>query len=117
MANPNIINISTLYGKTAVLNVTTVATAIITNSAASGKIVKVNSLFISNIDTLTTAYVTLEIFRSSTSYYIMYQVPVPIASTIDAISKHIYLEEGDQLRISATLNNDLTAVASYEEIT
>jgi hypothetical protein len=47
----------------------------------------------------------------------MYQVPVPIASTIDAISKHIYLEEGDQLRISATLNNDLTAVASYEEIT
>jgi hypothetical protein len=116
MANPNIINISSLYGKTAVLNVTTAATAIITNSAASGKIYKVSSLYISNIDATSTSYVTLEIFRSSTSYYIMYQTPIPVGATIDAINKHIYLEEGDSLRLTATTNDDVRAISTYEEI-
>ena len=44
MANPNIVNVSAIYGKIVGQLVTTVATAIITNTAASGKILKINSL-------------------------------------------------------------------------
>ena len=44
MAAPNIVNVSAIYGKTGVLVVTTSPTAIITNSAASGKVFKVDSI-------------------------------------------------------------------------
>jgi hypothetical protein len=35
---------------------------------------------------------------------------------LDVISKSIYLEEGDDLRLTASANSDLEAVCSYEEI-
>jgi hypothetical protein len=50
MAAPNIVNVATITGKTAVQAVGTSATAIVTNSAASGKVFKVNALYVSNID-------------------------------------------------------------------
>ena len=43
MATPNILNVSTINGNTAVANVTTVATAVVSNPAASNKITKINS--------------------------------------------------------------------------
>ena len=46
MAAPNIVNVATITGKTSVLTVTTSATAIVTNSAASGKVFKVNALYV-----------------------------------------------------------------------
>ena len=42
MAAPNIVNVATINGKTAVANVSTVAADIVTNSAASGKVFKIN---------------------------------------------------------------------------
>ena len=44
MAAPNIVRVSTINGKTAVQNVTTVAANIISNSASSGKVLKINYL-------------------------------------------------------------------------
>ena len=116
MANPNIINIGSLYAKTAVLNVTTSPTAVVTNAAASNKIFKVTSIYLSNIDATSAVNATLEIYRNSVSYYIMFATPVPVASTIDVVNKNIYLEEGDQLRVTASAAGDLVAVVSYEEI-
>ena len=58
MAAPNIVNVATITGKTAVANVTTIASDIVTNSAASGKVFKINSLIISNIDGANTADIT-----------------------------------------------------------
>ena len=43
-------------------------------------------------------------------------VTVPADSTIDVITKAIYLEEGDELRLAANADSDIEAVASYEEI-
>jgi hypothetical protein len=68
MAAPNIVNVSTITGKTAVLAVTTSATAIVTNSAASGKVFKINALYVSNVDGANAADITVDIFRSSTAY-------------------------------------------------
>lgn len=116
MAAPNIVGVTTITGKTAVQVVTTSATAIVTNSAASGKVFKVNALYISNIDGTNNADINVDLFRSSTAYRIAYTITVPADATLDVISKSIYLEEGDALRLTASSNSRLEAVCSYEEI-
>ena len=116
MAAPNIVNVVTITGKTAVQAVGTSATAIVTNSGASGKVFKVNALYIANIDGTTAADITVDLFRSSTAYPIASTVTVPADASLDLMSKAIYLEEGDTLRCTASAAGDLTAVCSYEEI-
>jgi hypothetical protein len=118
MANPNIVNVSDIRGKTAVLAVTTSATAIVSNSAESNKIFKINSLTIANVDGVNSADITVDIFRSSVAYKIAHTIAVPADATLVVVSKDtsIYLEEGDSLRCTASANSDLEAVCSYEEI-
>lgn len=116
MAAPNIVNVATITGKTAVQAVTTSATAIVSNTAASGKVFKVNALYVSNVDGANPAEINVDIYRSSTAYHIGKTIVVPADATLDVISKSIYLEEGDSLRLTASVNSDLEAVCSYEEI-
>jgi len=116
MAAPNIVNVSTITGKTAVQAVGTSATAIVTNSASSGKVFKVNALYISNVDGTNNAEINVDVYRSSTAYHIGKTIVVPADATLDVISKAIYLEEGDTLRLTANAASDLEAVCSYEEI-
>lgn len=116
MAAPNIVNVATITGKSAVLAITTSATAIVTNSASSGKVFKVNALYVSNVDGTNNATVNVDLYRSSTAYHIAKTITVPADSTLDVISKAIYLEEGDALRLTASTNSDLEGVCSYEEI-
>ena len=116
MAAPNIVNVATITGKTAVQVVTTTATAIVTNSSSSGKVFKVNALYVANIDGTNAATVNVDIYRSSTAYRIAQVISVPAATTLDVINKSIYLEEGDALRLAASANTRLEAVCSYEEI-
>lgn len=116
MAAPNIVNVSTITGKSAVQAVGTSATAIVTNSAASGKVFKVNALYISNVDGTNNAEINVDLYRSSTAYHIGKTIVVPADATLDVISKAIYLEEGDALRLTANAASDLEAVCSYEEI-
>lgn len=116
MAAPNLLNPSTIIGKTAVQAVGATATAIVTNSAASGKVLKVNALYVSNVDGTDNAEITVDLFRSSTAYHIAKTIVVPADATLDVISKPIYLEEGDTLRLTANAASDLEAVCSYEDI-
>ena len=116
MAAPNIVNVSTITGKTAVQAVGTSATAIVTNGSSSGKVFKVNALYVSNVDGTDNAEVNIDIFRSSVAYHIVKTLVVPADATVDVLSKAIYLEEGDALRITANAASDLEAVCSYEEI-
>ena len=118
MANPNIVNVTDIRGRTAVQDVTTTASAIVTNSSGSNKIFKINSLTIANVDGTNSADITVDVFRSSASYDIAFTIAVPADSTLVVISKDtsIYLEEGDSLRCQASANGDLQAVCSYEEI-
>lgn len=118
MAAPNIVGVTTITGKTAVLAVTTTATAIVSNSGGSNKVFKINSLSIANVDGTNNAEATVDLYRGGTAYRLLYTVVVPADSTLVAISKDssIYLEEGDSLRVTANANSDLEAVCSYEEI-
>ena len=107
-----------MIGNTGVQSVTTSATAIVTNSAASSKVYKINSLIVSNIDSANSATLTVDLFRSSVAYPIINQVVVPINSSFTPIDKqlYLYLLEGDQLRLTANAASRLTAVCSWEEI-
>lgn len=116
MANPNIVNVTSILGKTAVLDVTTTPTNIVSNAAASNTIVKINYLSIANIDGASAADISISLFRSSTEYKIAHTISVPADSTLTVLDKTLYLEEGDALRLTASVNGDLQAVCSYEII-
>ena len=118
MANPNLFATSALYGKTAGMAVTTSTTAIVTNSASSGKVYKINSLIIANVDGTNSADVTVSVYKNTTQYKIANTIPVPADASLVVISRdnQVYLEESDSLRISASANSDLQAVCSWEEI-
>lgn len=119
MAAPNIVNATSITGKTAVAAVGTSATTVVSNGAGSNKVLKVNTLIISNIDGANPCDITIDIFRSSVAYMIASTITVPADASLVVISKEnpIYLEEGDTLRATASAVSDLQAVCSYEDIT
>jgi hypothetical protein len=116
MAAPNIVEVATITAKTAVQAVGTSATAIVSNSASSNKVFKINALYVSNVDGTNNAEINVDLFRSSTAYHIAKTIVVPADATLDVISKPVYLEEGDSLRLTANAASDLEAVCSYEEL-
>jgi len=89
---------------------------IVGTASNSNKVLKVNALYVSNVDGTNAADVTVDIVRSGTGYRLASTISVPADATLDIISKSIYLEEGDTLRLTALVNGDLEAVCSYEEI-
>lgn len=117
MAAPNLLSLTTLTAKTAGQAVTTSATAIVTNSSGSGKLIKITTLFISNVNGGASADITVDVYKNqSTAYRIGYTISVPADSTLDLINKVVYLEENDSLRLTASVNSYLEAVCSYEEL-
>jgi hypothetical protein len=117
MANPNIVNISSVLGKTATQAVTDSATAIVQNAGASNTVVKINTLIVSNISS-NTVQITADHFRSNTAIQIASNTSIETGTSIVIISKDssIYLEEGDDLRLTGSANSVMEAVCSYEEI-
>lgn len=116
MAAPNIVNVSTITGKSNVANVTTISSNLVVNSASSSKVFKVNALYISNINSAATYACNVAVLRGGTEYAIAKTVQVPADATLDIVSKAVYLEEGDALRVQADANGVLQAVCSFEEI-
>ena len=116
MANPNIVTITSALGKSDVLNVTTVPTAITT--CPTDKLYKINSVIAANIDGTNAADITVEILRAGNSFYVARTISVPADSTLVVVSKDmgLYLNEGDAIRVTASANGDLQAICSYEEI-
>lgn len=118
MSAPNIVSITTITGKTAVLAVTTSSSAIVTNSTSSGKVFKINSLVVANVEGTTATNITVSLNRSSTDYRIVNTVSVPADASLIVISKDtsIYLEEGDSIKCLSSAANALEAICSFEEI-
>lgn len=118
MANPNIVNVSTINANTAVLAITTTAANVITNPSSSGKVYKINALTVANGNTSTNANVTVDYQKQGTFYPIAGNVTVPSSATLVVISKDssLYLLEGDSLRCNASATVGMTAVVSFEEI-
>lgn len=117
MANPNIVAVTTIYGKTAFANVSTATSNVVTNSSASGTIVKLNNIILSNYSGNTVA-ANVVVNRSATTYYLGGSVSIPASSTLVLLAKDttIYLEEGDVVQANVSANLAITLVASYEII-
>ena len=123
MAAPNIVNVATITGKSAVVDLTTTnATAVVSNAASSGKVFKVNSLTVANVDGAVAADITVSYYSQDdiggTATEIVKTVSVPQDSTLVVIDKNtsLYLEEDRSLGAQASAANDLKVFVSYEEI-
>jgi hypothetical protein len=123
MAAPNIVNVTTITGKSAVVDLsTTNATLVVENPAASDKVFKINSLVVSNVDGTNAADITIALYSEDdiggTATEIVSTVSVPADASLIVIDKNtsIYLEEDRSIGATAGSSNDLKVVVSYEEI-
>ena len=123
MAAPNIVNVATITGKSAVVNLTsTAATAVVSNAASSGKVFKINSILVANVDGSVAADITLAYYSQDdiggTATELLKTVSVPQDSTLVAFDKNtsFYLEEDKSIGATASAANDLKVFVSYEEI-
>ena len=126
MAAPNIVAVTTIRGKSNVANITTVSSSVIVNPVNSGQVFKINTIMISNVDGTNAGNVSVELFKfgaqnvstgsGNATYSIANTMTVPAKSSLDVMSKSLYLEEGDQIKAKADANNRLHLITSFEEI-
>lgn len=119
MAAPNLRTITTITAKSfQALLTTTLTTDLLTNSAASGKVYKVESIIVANVDTANASNLTLGIIKSGGSVLMLVNaVPIPNATTVVIIEGGpIYLEEGDLIEGGASSASDLIITISYLEL-
>lgn len=123
MAAPNIVNVTTITGKTVVVDLTTAsATQIVSNAAGSGKVLKINLINVANVDGVVAADITVSLYGGASLggsvTQIVSTVSVPADSTLVVMdrSASIYLEEDRSIGATAGVGNDLKVICSYEEI-
>ena len=123
MANPNIVNVTAIYGNNALVSLsTTSATSVVSNAAASGKVYKINSLVVANKDGTSAADITINVYSAAalggTAYAIVSTVSVPADASLIVIDKttSIYLKEDQSIGAIAGTAGDLEVVCSWEEI-
>lgn len=126
MANPNIVNVTTIYGNTSSTLISSTAdpfaTALVNNAASSGKIYKINSIVVANVDGSAAADITIKIFSQDdlggTGTAIASTVSVPADATLVVTDKTtaFYLLEDKSIGATASAANDLVVTISWEEI-
>lgn len=123
MAAPNIVNVSTITGKSATVALTsTSATTLVSNAASSGKVFKVNMIQIANVDGSNACDVTVNVHSAAsgggTAYSLVSTISVPADASLVVVDKGtaLYLEEDRSITATAGTANDLEVIVSYEEI-
>ena len=122
MANPNIVNVTTINGNMLSVAVGTSATSLASNAASSGKVYKINSIVVANIDGTAAADVTVNIYSAAalggTATAIASTISVPADATLIVTDKttSFYLLENQSIGAIAGTSGDLVATASWEEI-
>lgn len=122
MANPNIVNVASIYGNTAYLVPTgTSATAWTGLTPAAGTVNKVGSIVATNV-TGTAATITVSINSAvsggGTAYRLAYQTTVPANSSLIVVDKStsIYVGEAQSIVVTSGTASAIEMVATYEAI-
>ena len=122
MAAPNIVNVTTITGKTAYLTpANTTANVLLANAASSGKVFKINQIVAANT-TGTAANATIAVNSaaagSGTSYSIAGAISVPANASLIVVDKTtaVYLEEDKSILCTSGTSGSITYTISYEEI-
>ena len=123
MANPNIVNVAAIYGNNASVSLsTTSATSIVSNASTSGKVYKINTIMVANVDGTNAADITINKYSAAalggTAYAIASTISVPADATLIIVDKttSIYLLENESIGAIAGSASDLVVTASWEEI-
>ena len=107
MANPNIVAVTSIYGKTTYFTPTgTTAVVLLANTSASGKVLKINQIVVANVNGTSAADATVSIYTNGgvaqgsapsggTAYPIASTISVPADASLIVADKTtaIYLEE------------------------
>lgn len=123
MAAPNIVNVTSIIGNSLTVAVGTSATQLASNAASSGKVFKINSILIANIDGTSAADVTVNIYSAAalggTGLAIASTISVPADASLIVTDKttSFYLLENQSIGAIAGTSGDLVATISFEEIT
>ena len=123
MAAPNIVNVTTIIGKSATVALaSTNATALVSNAASSGKVFKINMIQVSNVDGTNACNATVNLYSQDdiggTAFALASTISVPADASLVVLDKGtaVYLEEDKSIGVIAGTANDLVVVCSYEEI-
>lgn len=118
MANPNIVNVTSIYGKTTGGSMGVNAASV--DLVATGEIVKLNSLRIVNFGASAadgSVYIT-DTANGFATYSLAQTISIPPNSTMIIVDKNssVYLEEAHNLTFQASDNTSLRYTISYEVI-
>ncbi len=130
MANPNIVAVTSIYGKTTYLTPSgTSSVVLLPNAASSGKVFKINQIVAANINGSAAVNCTVDIYTNGavaqgsapsggTAYPIASTISVPADATLIVADKTtaIYLEEGTSIAVTSGTASGITYSVSYEEI-
>ena len=124
MANPNIVNVTTILGNTSTTSLSSTSVfSIASNAAASNKVYKINSIVVANVDGSAAADITINLYTSATAgsgtaTAIASTISVPADSSLVVSDKTtaFYLLEDRSIGAIASAANDLVVTASWEEI-
>lgn len=133
MANPNIVNVTSIYGNTAYVTPSTTAattswtyngsTALTGLTPAVGTVNRVTSIVVSNLTasaaTATVAIANNATYGSGTPYYIAYQISVPANATLVVTDKttSFYVTENQSVGVISGTASALTYTATFEAMT
>ena len=122
MAAPNLVNVTSIFGKTTYDSLVSTSTANqIVNAAGSNKVFKINTILAANVDGTNDADISVFVTTASSSsvlFYLARTITVPADSTLVVTSKDtsFYLEEDRILRAFASNSSDISLMISYEEM-
>ncbi len=123
MANPNIVNVAAIYGENSSVSLTTTsATSLVSNAASSGKVYKINTIMVANVDGTNAADITINKYSAAalggTAFPIVSTVSVPADAPLIVLDKTtaIYLKENESIGATAGTASDLVVTTSWEEI-
>ena len=126
MANPNIVNVTTMLGNTSTYLISSTAnpfaTALVNNPASSNKVYRINSIVVANVDGAAAADITIQIFSQDdlggTGTAIASTISVPADTTLIITDRttSFYLLEDRSIGATAGTANDLVVTCSWEEI-
>ena len=123
MANPNIVNVTSILGENSSTSLTsTSATSIVSNAASSGKVLKINTLIVSNVDGTNACDITINKYSAAalggTAFPIASTISVPADASLIVVDKttSIYLKENESIGAIAGTANDLVVTCSWEDI-
>ena len=130
MANPNLVNVSSITGNTTYLTPSgTSAVVLLPNAASSNNVFKINQIVAANVNGTNAVDTTVSIYTNGavaqgsapsggTAYPIASTISVPADASLVVVDKTtpIYLMEGTSITVTSGTASGITYTISYEII-